>query len=158
MEASTEIAVTCEVDAPSAIAFWKRIRSSCHWAVLPGAETTGMMRSCCQSSVMARRTADSDTSRPSACFNCGNGGVAGFKQLVGLDGQRRYLARSGQLRAAPPVAVAAQSVDVGQYPCRHNEVGLLAGLSEHVQPDCHAIRFQANEQFFCRATVLAAGV
>ena len=41
MEASTEIAVTCEVDAPSAMAFWKRCRSSCHLAGTPGAAGAG---------------------------------------------------------------------------------------------------------------------
>ena len=53
-----------------------------------------MMRNCCQSSVMARRTAASVTSRPSACLSCGDGRVARLQQLVGLNRQLRNLRAS----------------------------------------------------------------
>ena len=43
----------------------------------------------------------------------GKGGVARLQQLVGLDGQGRNLAGAGQLRAAAPVAVASEGIDVG---------------------------------------------
>ena len=114
-----------------------------------------MMRSCCQSSVMARRTADSVTSRPSACLQLRDGRVACFKLLVGLDRELRNLARAGQLRAAAPVAIAAKRIHVGQNPGRDHEIGLFAGLAKQVQPDCHAVRFKANQQLFSEATILA---
>ena len=75
-----------------------------------------------------------------------DGGVAGFKELVGLDGQLRNLARSSQLRAAAPVAIAAQGIDVGQNPGGHHKVGLFAGLAQQIQPDRYAVRLQANQQ------------
>ncbi len=148
MEASTEIAVTCDVDAPSAMAFWKRSRSSCHWRCLAwsrhhrnnaqllpefgdGAENSGFRHLAAERMPQLR-----------------DGGVARLKMLVGLDGQRRNLARSRQLRAAPPVAIAAKSIDVGQNPSRHNEIRLLARLSKQVQANGHAFRFEANQQVF----------
>src|ERR1700729_2862227 len=62
-------------------------------------------------------------------------GVARFKKFVGLDRERRNLTRARQLRAATPITIAAQRVDIGQNPCCDNEVGLLAWLSQKVQPN-----------------------
>ena len=157
MEASTEMAVTCEVDAPSAMAFWKRVRRSCHLAVcagsgdhrndaklLPelgdGAQNRGFRHFAAQR-VLERR----------------DRGVACLEKLVGLDGQLRNLARAGQLRAATPVAVAAQRIHVGQNPGRHDKVGLLAGLSQQVQAHCDAVCLQANQQLLGKCNVFGIG-
>ena len=146
MEASTEIAVTCDVDAPSAMAFWKRTRSSCHCGVLPG---RGDHRNDAQ---LLPQFGDGAQNRRFRHFpaqrvlQLRDGGVAGFKKLVGLDGELRNRARPGQLRAAPPVAVAAQGVDVRQNPAGHDKIGLLAGLSQQIQAHCNAFGFQANQQ------------
>ena len=106
---------------------------------------------------MARRTADSVTSRPSACFRWEMVASSGFEQLVGLDGQLRNLARTGQLRAAAPVAIAAQGIDVGQNPGSHNKIGLFAGLAQQIQPYRYAIGFKAHQQFFGKSNVLGRG-
>ena len=146
MEASTEIAVTCDVDAPSAMAFWKRTRKQ---LPLRRAVGRGENRNDAQ---LLPEFGDGAQNRPFRHFpsqgvlQLRDGGVAGFKMFVGLDGQRRNRARSGQLRAAPPVAVAPQSVDVGQYPTGHDEIGLLAGLTEQIQAHGHAVGLQADQQ------------
>ena len=139
------MAVTCEVDAPSAIAFWKRVRSSCHLAVCAGrgdhrndAKLLPELGDGAQNGAFRHFAAQRVLER-------GDGGIARLQQLVGLDGQLRNLARAGQLRAAAPVAVAAKRVHVGQNPGRHNKVGLLAGLSQQVQTHCHAVCLQANQ-------------
>ena len=56
-----------------------------------------------------------------------DGGVAGLKLLVGLDGELRNLARTGQLRAAAPVAIAAQGIDIGQNPAATTKSGCSPG-------------------------------
>jgi len=81
------------------------------------------MRSCCQSSVMARSTAVSVTSRPSWCLRSAMVVVAGFEMFIGLHGELRNLPRAGQLRAAPPVTVAPERVNWAE-PAGHNKVGL----------------------------------
>ena len=158
MEASTEIAVTCEVDAPSAMAFWKRMRSSCHLAAWPGrrnnrndAQLLPEFSNGAQNSGFADFAAQ-------RVLELGDGGIACFKQLVGLNGQLRNLARTGQLRAAAPVAVAPQRIHVGQNPGGHHKVGLLAGLAQQIQPDCHAIRLQTHQQLFGSAICFGSGV
>jgi hypothetical protein len=77
-----------------------------------------------------------------------NGGVARLQLLVRLNSQLRNLARAGQLRAAPPVAVASEGIHVGQDPACHYIVRLLAGMSQQVQPHSYAIGFQAHQQLF----------
>ena len=110
------MAVTCEVDAPSAMAFWKRVRSNCHLAGLAG------RRDHRNDAQLLPELSDGAQNRGLRHFaaqrvlQLRDGGVARLQQLVGLDGQLRNLARTGQLRAATPVAVAAQGIHVGQNP------------------------------------------
>ena len=108
---------------------------------------TGMMRSCCQSSVMARSTAASVTSRPRACLSCGDGGVARLKKLVGLNGELRNLARTGQLRAAAPVAIAAQSIDVGQNPGWPPQSRAARRADPAGSGEPRRLQLKANQQF-----------
>ena len=157
MEASTEMAVTCEVDAPSAMAFWKRVRSSCHWAVLAGrGDNRNDAKLLPELGNGAQNCAFSDFAAQ-GMLQRRDGGVARLKQLVGLDGQLRNLAGAGKLRAAAPVAIAAKRVHVGQNPCRHNKVGLLAGLSQQVQAHCHAVCLQAYQQLLGKRDVFGVG-
>jgi hypothetical protein len=148
MEASTEMAVTCEVEAPSAMAFWKRRRSSCHWAGWPGAETTG------NDAKLLPEFGDGAQNGAFGHFPAqrmgefGNGGVARLQACRPGHGQLRNLARAGQLRAAAPVAVAAQGIHVGQNPAGHHKVRLLAGQAQQVQPHRHAVCLQAHQQLF----------
>src|SRR5579863_1963067 len=86
-----------------------------------------------------------------------DGGVAGFKVLIGLDGERRDLARSGQLWTATPIPIATQSVDVGQNPGRDHKVRLFARLAEQIEAHCHAFRFQANQKIFSGGNELNSG-
>jgi hypothetical protein len=90
------MAVTCEVEAPSAMAFWKRSAEQLPLGGLAGSRDTGMMRSCCQSSVMARRTALFGHFPAQRMCQLGNGRVARFQQLVGL---RRPVAKPGASRS-----------------------------------------------------------
>ena len=64
-----------------------------------------------------------------------NRSFAHFQKLVGLDGELRNLSGSSKLRRAAPVAVAAQSINVGQHPGGHDEVRLLARLAQQIQAD-----------------------
>ena len=90
-----------------------------------------MMRSCCQSSVMARRTAFGDFSAQRMSKRC-KGGVALFQLLVCLHGQLRNLAGAGQLRASAPVAVASESINVRQNPSSDYIIRLLTGVTKQI--------------------------
>ncbi len=71
--------------------------------------------------------------------------------LVGLNGQLRNLAGAGQLRAAAPVTVTPEGIHVGQNPGSDDEIGLLAGLAKHIEPDSNAIDLETHEEFLgCR--------
>jgi hypothetical protein len=74
----------------------------------------------------------------------GYGIVPGFQQLIDVDSELGDLARSSQLRATAPVAIAAESIDVGQNPGSDNEIGLLAGLTQQVEPYCNSIIFKPD--------------
>ena len=95
---------------------------------------------------------------PTQCMlQTGDGCVACLKLLVGLHRQLRNLARTGQLRAAAPVAVAAQRIHIGQNPARHHKVRLLARLAQQVQADRHIVELQADQQLFCEVNMLGIG-
>ena len=78
----------------------------------------------------------------------GDVGIAGFKVLVDMDGELGNLARSSELRAAAPVAIAAECIHVGQNPGGNDEIGLFAGLAQQVQPYRNSIIFKTNKQIF----------
>jgi hypothetical protein len=75
-------------------------------------------------------------------------GVPGFKLLVDMDGELRNLSRSGQLRAATPVAISAKRIDIRKNPCCHHEIGLLAGLAQQIEPNRNSIIFKPDKQIF----------
>jgi hypothetical protein len=151
------MAVTCEVEAPSAMAFWKRWRSSCHLAVCTGSRDNG------NDAQLLPKLGDGAQNGAFGHFpaqrmgQLGKGRVAGFQQFVGLDGQLRNLARTGQLRSATPVAVAAQSIDVGQNPTGHHKIGELAGQAEQIQAHGHTVCLQADQQLFSQGNVFWIG-
>jgi hypothetical protein len=61
-----------------------------------------------------------------------------------MNGQLRHLPGTGQLRAAPPVTIAAQRIYVGKNPCGNNKIGLLAGLPLKIESDCNSFIFKTN--------------
>ena len=77
----------------------------------------------------------------------GDVGVSRLEPLVGLNGQWRDLARTGQLRAPPPVAVSPQGIHVGQDPGSNHVIGLLAGVTQQVQPHGYAVLLKPYQQF-----------
>ncbi len=87
----------------------------------------------------------------------GNGRVAGLQPLVGLNGERRDLAGTGKLRAATPIAVAAQRIHVGQNPACDHKVGLFAGLSQQIEPDSHTVIFKADQQLLGNSNLPRVG-
>ncbi len=84
-------------------------------------------------------------------------GVARLEELVSLYSQRRNLAGAGKLRAATPVAVAPERIHVWQNPCRYNEIGVLARLSQQVQTHCHAVCLQAYQQLLGKRNMFGIG-
>ena len=78
----------------------------------------------------------------------GYGGVSGFELLVDVDGELRNLSRSGQLRAATPVAISAKRIHVGKNPCSYHKIRLLAGLAQQIEPYRNSIIFKPNQQIF----------
>ena len=148
MEASTEIAVTCEVEAPSAMARWKRVRSNCHLAACPRAAITGMMRKLLPKLSDGANDRGLGDFRPRACFSWDTVASPASKLLVNMDCELRNLPRSGQLRAATPVAIAAERIDVGQNPSGYHEIRLLAGLAQQIEPYRNSIILKANKQIF----------
>jgi hypothetical protein len=75
----------------------------------------------------------------------GNGQFIGFKELVGLNRQLRHGSGPGELGAAAPVPIAAESVDVRQYPGGNDKVGFLSGLPGEIQPNRNSIIFKPNQ-------------
>ncbi len=148
------MAVTCEVEAPSAMAFWKRMAEQLPLGRLAG---SGDDRN---DAKLLPKLGDGAQNGGFGHFptqrlrELGKGGVARLQQFVGLDGQLRNLARAGQLRAAAPVAVAAQGIDVGQNPASHHKVGLFARLTQQIQPHSHAVGLQAHQQLFGESNML----
>jgi hypothetical protein len=86
-----------------------------------------------------------------------NCGVSRLEQLVGLDCQLGHLARTGQLRAAAPVAISAQRIDIRQNPACHHKVWLLARLSLKIQAHCHIASLKADQQLFGERNVFGIG-
>src|ERR1700749_3576664 len=76
--------------------------------------------------------------------------VARFELLVGLYGQLRNGARTGQLWIASPIAIASEGIHIRQNPGGYNKVRLLTGLALKIEPDGDAFNFQAYQQLFGR--------
>jgi len=76
---------------------------------------------------------------------CAKVGLAGLQLLVSLHGQLRNLARTCQLRAATPVAVASQGIHIGQNPARNHIVRLLSGVAQQIQPYGYSVGFKTHQ-------------
>jgi hypothetical protein len=61
----------------------------------------------------------------------------------------RNLPGSRQLRATPPIAIAAERIHVGKDPTSYDEIRLLAGLAQQIESYRNSLIFKSNKQVFC---------
>jgi hypothetical protein len=87
-------------------------------------------------------------------LQAGDCGVTRLKHLVSLHSELRYLARTRQLWAATPVAVAAECVHIRQNPACHDKIRLFTRLALEVEAHSNIGRFQSDQQLFGEHDVL----
>ncbi len=148
------MAVTCEVEAPSAMAFWKRCAQQLPLGGLAGRRDHG------NDAKLLPELGDGAQNGAFGYFpaqrmsESGDGGVARLQaackpaQPAAKPGASRSVAgcgasrgrRAGHRRRAEP-----------SWP---PQIGLLAGLAQQVQPHGHAVGLQAHQQLFGQRNML----
>src|SRR6202789_4424324 len=87
-------------------------------------------------------------------FQFGDIRLALLKALVGLNGKRRNLTRSRQLRNPAPVTVATERIHIRKHPRRHNIIRLLARLAQQVQSNRHVIQLKPHQKLLSQRNLL----
>ena len=139
------MAVTCEVEAPSAIAFWKRWRSGCQSAGCTDFRNDGDDAQLLPKLVQGAQDGSFGHFAAQGIANLRGGHVGGIELLGGLDGELRNLARAGQLGRTAPVAISAQSINIGQHPSGNDVIRLIPRLAGQIQAHGHTFGFQPDQ-------------
>ena len=79
-----------------------------------------------------------------ANLDCGK--ICRIKLLGGQDGELRNLSRAGELGRTAPVAVAAESINIGKHPAGDDVIGLVAGQAGEIESNGDALRLEAYQE------------